>query len=105
MTLPKHSVVCGDDYGIVPSHIEHTPAFLLNPKADPLVLLSAAHARLMRIRHALEIYTMLPNANEHTLPDATSLHQHLMALHHQTEEICQILEASVERLRTLPDTR
>ncbi len=105
MTSQTYPVVCSDDFGIVPSHIEHIPAFLLNPQADPLVLLSAAHARLMRMHHALEPYTMLADASEDSLPDATSLHQFLMTLHHQTKEVCQIIETSVERLGTLPDTR
>lgn len=100
MASSKYPGVCNDDHGIVPSHVEHAPAFLLNPDADPLVLMSVAHARLMRMRHALEPYVMMPNVSEDSLPDATSLHQFLTTLYHQTQEACQIIEAGVDRLAT-----
>lgn len=104
MALSDYPLVCGDDHSIVPSDVEHSPALLVNPDADPLVLLSAAHARLNRIRHALEPYAMMPTPDEAILPDAVSLHGFLTALFHQTEEVAQIMQASVDRLNTQKDT-
>lgn len=83
--MQLHTIQCLDDTSSLPPHVKEAPALLLNPKADPLMILSAAIARIERVQHHLHLYANSTPAEMQV--DNECLHLVLAAMYHQTTEI------------------
>ncbi|WP_417251056.1 hypothetical protein [Castellaniella sp.] len=90
-----HFIQCPDDTADIPAGIEHVPALMLNPKAPPEVLLSAASARVLRMIQSLETYTVIPTDQIENALDIVAMHAQITALHNQAKELHQILTGCI----------
>lgn len=97
--MKEHKMIlCADDTAEVPASVQHTAPLMLNPDAHPLMLLSAALARSNRIKQSLQPFVMIPPDRACECLDGLAIHGLLTVLHHQTEELQQILSGSMVEL-------
>ncbi|CAM5220336.1 hypothetical protein CDEF62S_00626 [Castellaniella defragrans] len=91
-------IQCPDDTADIPAGVDHVPALMLNSEAPPVVLLSAASARTLRMIQSLETYAVIPTDQIENALDTVSMHAQMTALHNQAKELHQILTGCITRL-------